>query len=185
MKNKYGIPDAELDKIKLRDKTCVYCHKRMIKPSNDSCRKDWATIEHLNYLPPWNNSSTVVICCGSCNSSRGNKKLLDWFKMSYCKERNINEKTVAKSVKEYIRYIENFIDRCAWTFAKTMPQVPHYYIVRDNLSNDDKKTFDDFGKYIKKNGYSDLFNSEKYDYLNIGCFKYWMIGNILNKAKNI
>ena len=173
----------ELDKIRARDTTCVYCHKEMIKPNNNGSRKDWATIEHLNHLSPWNNSSTVVICCGSCNSSRGNKKLLDWFKTSYCKKRNINENTVAKPVKEYIKYIENFIDRCIWTFAKTMPRIPHYYIVKDSLSNDDKKTFDAFSRQIRENGYSDFFVSKNYDYLNIGNFKYWIVDNILNKAK--
>jgi len=103
MKNKYGLPEDRLNEIKVRDKTCVYCHKKIIKPSNDNCRKDWATIEHLNYLPPWDNPSTVVICCGSCNSSRGNKKLLDWFKTLYCIEKNINYDTVSQPVRDYIK----------------------------------------------------------------------------------
>jgi len=83
-------------------KTCVYCHKEVKKPSSDVRRGDWATIEHLNYLPPWNNPKTVAICCGSCNSSRGVKKLKDWFKSPYCVERNINIKTVAEPVKKYL-----------------------------------------------------------------------------------
>jgi len=102
MKNKYGIPEDELEKIRARDKECVYCHKKMKKPHPDIRRKDWATIEHLNYLPPWNNPTTVAICCGSCNSSRGIKKLKDWFKSPYCVERNINIKTVAKPVRKYL-----------------------------------------------------------------------------------
>jgi hypothetical protein len=91
--------------------------------------------------------------------------------------------TKIEPVKEYIRYIENFINRCVWTFAKTMPQTPHHYVVRDNLSYDDKKMFDALGEYIKRNGYSASFASKRYDYLNTGGFKYWIIGNILNKAK--
>ena len=35
-----------------------------------------------------------------------------------------------------------------------MPGIPHYYIVKDDLSNDDKKLFDEFDEYIKMNGYS-------------------------------
>jgi len=107
MKNKYGIPEKDLDKIKVRDKDCVYCHKKIIKSSDDGCRKDWATIEHLNHLPPWNNPSTVAICCGSCNSSRGNKKLLDWFKTLYCVEKNINYNTIAHPVRDYIENHED------------------------------------------------------------------------------
>lgn len=102
MANKYGIPEDELQKIRARDKTCVYCHRLMTNPSANGWRGDWATIEHLNYLPPWDNPKTVAICCGSCNSSRGVKKLTDWFKSSYCTEKNIHEKTVTEPVREYI-----------------------------------------------------------------------------------
>jgi hypothetical protein len=102
VKNKYGLPKDELKRIRERDKNCVYCHKKMVNSNNSSKYRDWATIEHLNNLPPWDNIDTVAFCCGSCNSSRGNKKLLDWFKSSYCTERNINYDTVAAPVREYI-----------------------------------------------------------------------------------
>jgi len=107
MKNKYGLPEDRLNEIRVRDKVCVYCHKEMIKPGDDGSIKDWATIEHLNHLPPWDNPFTVAICCGSCNSSRGNKKLLDWFEILYCVERNINYDTVAQPVRDYIENREN------------------------------------------------------------------------------
>jgi len=101
--NKYGIPEDDLKKIRERDKECVYCHKAMKEyPHTRGCPKDKATIEHFNYLPPWNNPATVAICCGSCNSSRGDNKLMDWFKKAYCIDKGINEKTVAQPVKEFI-----------------------------------------------------------------------------------
>ncbi len=103
MSNKYGIPEKELIEIRKRDKTCVYCHKVMIDPRLGGRQSDWATIEHLNFMPPWNESSTVAICCWSCNSSRGKKKLLDWFKTPYCIEKNINNETIAKPVREFIK----------------------------------------------------------------------------------
>ena len=107
MKNKYGIPEEDLKKIRARDEMCVYCHKKMVDPTdNNDCRKDWATIEHLNHLPPWNNPSTVAFCCGSCNSSRSNKKIIDWFETAYCIEKNINYNTVANPVKNYIENYE-------------------------------------------------------------------------------
>ncbi len=106
MKNKYGLPENELNKIRQRDKECVYCHKKLVTPSPNKPYKDWATIEHLNHLPPWNNINTVAICCGGCNSSRGKRKITEWFKSKYCIERNINYETVANSVKEYIRKYE-------------------------------------------------------------------------------
>jgi hypothetical protein len=77
--------------------------------------------------------------------------------------------------------IENFIKRNKWVFAKTMPEIPHYYIVRDNLSEDDKKLFDEFEVFIKNNGYTNKFYSKEYTYFNIGHYKYWVIENILNR----
>lgn len=184
MSNKYGIPEEALSKIRARDTACIYCHKEMREYAGvRGTPGDKATIEHLNNKPPWDNPNTVAICCGSCNASRGNKMLVDWFKTPYCMERNINEETVAEPVKEYVRYIEKFLGSMVWTFAKTMPDTPHDYVVRDALSDADKKTFDAFGEYIKRAGYSAAFASKRYNYLHIRDFKYWMIGNILNRAE--
>jgi hypothetical protein len=107
MSNKFGIPENELQKIRTRDKKCAYCHKEMIFPYNINNRKDSATIEHLNFDGPfyWKKglqAKDIVICCGSCNSSRGIKKLNDWFKTKYCIERNISAKTVSEPVKKYL-----------------------------------------------------------------------------------
>lgn len=106
MANKYGIPEDNLQKIRERDISCVYCHKLMIDPKQGGQRKNWATIEHLNFMPPWNNPTTIAMCCWSCNSSRGVKKITDWFKSTYCLERNINIETVADPVKEFIKIYE-------------------------------------------------------------------------------
>lgn len=106
MANIFGIPEEELSKIRVRDKRCVYCHKKMI-PYDKSKHRDSATIEYLNEKPPfhWKDGlkiDDIVMCCGSCNSSRGKKNLLDWVKTEYCRTRNINENTVADPVKKYL-----------------------------------------------------------------------------------
>lgn len=106
MKNKYGLPEDKLDEIRVRDKTCVYCHKKMIYPFDRKKSNDSATIEHLNDLPPWDNPDTVAFCCGNCNSSRNDKKLLNWFNTLYCTKKNINVETVAGPVKDYIENYE-------------------------------------------------------------------------------
>ena len=108
MNNKFGIPDAVLRPIRERDKNCVYCNKAMMYPCVGGRQRDWATIEHLNFDGPfyWNDgllADDIVICCGSCNSSRGIKKLPHWFTTRYCLEKNISEKTVAVPVKEYLK----------------------------------------------------------------------------------
>jgi len=112
MNNKFGIPEDKLEKLFQRDRKCSYCHKKMIFPYDTNNRKDSATIEHLNFDGPfyWKDGlqiEDIVIVCSSCNSSRGIKPLFDWFKASYCRERNINEKTVSNSVMKYLKKNEN------------------------------------------------------------------------------
>lgn len=107
MKNNYGLPVVELKRIFERDKVCVYCKKIMKSHKINNKRSDWFTIEHLNYRPPYNNPETVTICCWGCNSSRGNKKIRDWFKTQYCIDKNINSKTVSSPVKKYLVKVED------------------------------------------------------------------------------
>jgi len=101
--NKYKLPEEALNRIRKRDKECVYCHGEMKKYDHvKGTPHDKATIEHLNTEKPWDNPSTVVICCGSCNSSRGKKELVDWFKGEYCIKKKINKNEVAEPVKNYL-----------------------------------------------------------------------------------
>lgn len=108
MGNKYGLPEDAVDRVRARDKQCVYCGKDMVKPRRGTSTRDWATIEHLNHLPPWDNPETIAICCGSCNSSRGPKPILEWFASDYCRERGIGPTTVAQPVLDYIRRYEGY-----------------------------------------------------------------------------
>lgn len=108
MSNKYGIPEDVLNKIRARDKKCVYCHKVMIFPYSRANQSNSATIEHFREEGPfyWEKGLRIedlAICCGNCNSRRLKNKLLDWFKTDYCIKNNINEKTVAEPVRELIR----------------------------------------------------------------------------------
>ena len=111
MNSRYGLPKSEIERVRQRDAECVYCHKKMVRPGLDTKRQDWATIEHLNHLPPWNNPRTIAICCCSCNSSRGRRMILEWFKSKYCIKRGINPNTVAQPVFDYIRAYEGYMDK--------------------------------------------------------------------------
>jgi hypothetical protein len=182
MANKYGLSEKELDTIRKRDVTCVYCHKKMTDPKSGGPRSDWSTIEHLNPISPWDDPITVSICCFSCNASRGQKTLLEWFKNPYCLEKNINEQTVTEPVRWYLRLFENFIDKINWTFAKTMAEIPHYYIVRDNLLENEKKEFDELSSLINEKGIYEQFQMKQYKYLRLGKYKYWVIDNVINRV---
>ena len=102
MSNTYGISEEDEKEIRARDKTCVYCHVPM-KGYPHAMEASGATIEHFNNDGPFDKKYNVAICCRRCNSSRGDKELLAWFRTSYCIEKNISEVTVAKPVTDYIR----------------------------------------------------------------------------------
>ncbi len=109
MANRFGIPIDIENEIRERDTDCVYCRRQMKSYHQvKGTRGDQATIEHFNLDGPfyWSHGlekEDLAICCRGCNSSRGMKKLLEWFETPYCVERNINENTVANPVKKYIR----------------------------------------------------------------------------------
>ena len=75
----------------------------MTRPRDGGWFGDWATLEHLDHSPPYDDPSTVVMCCGSCNSSRGSKPLVVWFKTPYCQEKGISLETVPDEVGAFIR----------------------------------------------------------------------------------
>jgi len=104
MSNKFGIPKEVEQRIRARDKKCVYHNRVMIKGHP----KKMPTIEHFREKGPfyWNKGlkeEDLAICCKSCNSSRREKSILEWFKGLYCIDKNINEKTVAKPVKDFLK----------------------------------------------------------------------------------
>ena len=69
-----------------------------------------------------------------------------------------------------------------WKFSKSMPQWPHWYVLRDDGS---AREFDFVDRLIKKFGYEDNWGTRKNSYLVIGKFKYWVIEDVLNRAAPI
>jgi len=102
MSNTYGISDRVEREIRARDKRCVYCHRPM-EPSTSARGPSEATMEHFNNDGPFDKKRNVAICCRSCNSSRRDKSLAEWFKTPYCRGKSINKETVSKPVREYMR----------------------------------------------------------------------------------
>jgi len=102
MSNTYGISKQNEREIRARDKTCVYCGILM-KQYPHAMAASGATIEHFNNDGPLKKKYNVAICCRRCNSSKGTMRLSAWFKTPYCRGKKINEETVSKPVKEYMR----------------------------------------------------------------------------------
>lgn len=83
-------------------------------------------------------------------------------------------------------FIKAFISKECWTFAKTMPQWPHWYLVRAKCDDD---TFSKFVSFIYTNGYVRAWHDREFTYLDIDDYSYWTMGNpvdqttIINRAK--
>ena len=102
MANRYGIPREIEEAIRARDVQCVYCRKAMV-PTTSARRDDWATIEHLDHLPPFRyrkgqTADDFVIACWRCNCVLRRDKPLEEF----VAEQGIAD-TVAPVVKAYLR----------------------------------------------------------------------------------
>ena len=78
--------------------------------------------------------------------------------------------------------INKFINFVKWQFAKTMPEIPHEYIFTDRYPKKAEE-ISAFIKQINTNGYAKTFYSKEYKYLVIDDYRYWVIENIINRAK--
>lgn len=105
--NQWGVPKHIEDRVKDRDRNCVYCHIPLKErtPQGRS-RKSTATFEHINN-DRWDDVAimdlNVVRSCTSCNASKGTKRLLTWLTSNYCKERGISARSVASPVRAFLR----------------------------------------------------------------------------------
>ena len=84
--------------------------------------------------------------------------------------------------------IRQLINKCQWTFAKTMPQWPHEYIVKDMcpLSSEE---FEYFVWAQRVLGVPENWGPYRQPYLYIDGYKYWTMGcelevtTVINRAK--
>jgi len=69
--------------------------------------------------------------------------------------------------------VESFLSKDAkFTFAKTMSNIPHSWIVRNRFPDSE---FLEVMNFIKDNGYAEKFYTKEYIYYNIGEHKYWVM----------
>ena len=69
-----------------------------------------------------------------------------------------------------------FIDSTPWTFAKTMPEWPHEYIVRKRVDED---LFVRLVLHIRAHGYEGKFYRKSITYYNDRGMVYWTMGEPL------
>lgn len=90
-----------------------------------------------------------------------------------------------------ITEILDFIQNNEWVFAKTMPEAPHEYVVKNKLSPFYKTQFERLTKYIRIFGRNERYlgTHPVRQYLYIAGYKYWTMGApiqstiIMNRAQ--
>ena len=76
-----------------------------------------------------------------------------------------------------------FVAAHEWTFAKSMPKAPHFYVVREKCRADDE--FVEAETFIRKYGFPRKFFRKTFIYLDFEGNSYWTMGNPLAITKII
>jgi hypothetical protein len=80
---------------------------------------------------------------------------------------------VNKNPNLFPEELRNFVSEEKWTYAKTMPQWPHEYIVRERV---DENLFEQLVRHIRANGCEGAFYQETLIYLEEDGMLYWTMG---------
>ena len=75
--------------------------------------------------------------------------------------------------------VKQFIEKSKWTYAKTMPDWPHYYIVRSKV---DENLFIKLVEHIRQYGYPGNFYNKSITYYEEDGLIYWTMGNPINET---
>ena len=99
--NRWKISDWLERAVIQRDRACVYCGVSFeITSSQVGDRPSW---EHIVNDARIITRENIVLCCRSCNSSKGSKLLEIWLESSYCKRRGISKDSVAMVVRHSLQ----------------------------------------------------------------------------------
>ena len=91
-----------------------------------------------------------------------------------------------KNYKTLSSVLQEFIDSTQWTFAKTMPEWPHEYIVKSKV---DEELFEQLVRHIREHGYEGRFYQKIITYYDNHGMIYWTMGApfdetiIINRCK--
>lgn len=81
--------------------------------------------------------------------------------------------------EEKSEVIQNIIDSFTWTFAKTMPENPHWYIVKKYVN---PENYEKLFLFIFENHSIEWFEGLSYKVVQLGEYKYWIMDDDINKS---
>ena len=70
-------------------------------------------------------------------------------------------------------FVCDIIERSNWIYAKTMPENPHFYMLRKECVDEE---FVRFVSIIREYGYQQIYKGRAYTVLNAGEWFYWTMG---------
>ena len=76
--------------------------------------------------------------------------------------------------------IASLFDQSSWKFARTMAYIPHHYTKKETWK--DKEAFMWAVGYIREHGVDEYFGKRKFRYLYLGEYKYWTMGEPIEKT---
>lgn len=97
MANRWGIPKSVEELVKQRDTNCIYCGVSFT--NSIFTIKTRPTWEHIINDIRINGPENIALCCGSCNASKGSKKLVDWIETKYCLTKESQKRALRKWLK--------------------------------------------------------------------------------------
>jgi hypothetical protein len=102
--NLWNIPASLEQEVRARDKSCVYCGVQMTESRTPGgSRRTVGSWEHIINDARIVTKENIVLCCVSCNSSKGAKLLAVWLQSAYCKKNGITEKSVAPIIRAALK----------------------------------------------------------------------------------
>ena len=75
--------------------------------------------------------------------------------------------------------LSEFIHMATWTYARTMPEWPHVYIVKKNV---DAGLFVEVVRHIREHGYQGSFYQEQITYYDQDGLVYWTMGATIEET---
>jgi hypothetical protein len=75
-----------------------------------------------------------------------------------------------------LKEVQGFLEGHSWTFAKTMPESPHWYIHKRDTY--DINTFIEVVRFIQQDGLPSIYEGSTYIYLVLDNYKYWTMGSL-------
>lgn len=75
--------------------------------------------------------------------------------------------------------LRNFVREVKWTFAKTMSEWPHEYVVRERV---DPNLFQQLAQHVRANGHEEAFYQETFIYFEEDGMLYWTMDALVSET---